>query len=91
MPNLFHGPTAVREMELMVEAGMTPVEVLRSATVIPAHMMGIEHLVGTIEIGKRADLIVVRGNPLEDIAALRDIEWVMKDGEIRSPREWMLD
>ena len=91
MPNLFHGPTAVREMELMVEAGMTPVEVLRSATVIPAYMMGIEHLVGTIEVGKRADLIVVRGNPLEDIAALRDIEWVMKDGEIRRPTEWMSD
>ncbi|MCY4129999.1 MAG: amidohydrolase family protein [Gammaproteobacteria bacterium] len=91
MPNLFHGPTAVREMELMVEAGMTPVEVLRSATVIPAHMMGIEHLVGTIEMGKRADLIVVRGNPLEDISALREIEWVMKDGEIRRSAEWMAD
>lgn len=91
MPNLFHGPTAIREMELMVEAGMTPEEVLRSSTVTPARMMGIEHLVGTLEVGKRADLIVVRGNPLEDIAALREIEWVMRNGEIRTPREWMVD
>ena len=45
------GPTAVREMELMVEAGMTPSAVLRSATTTPANMMGIEHLVGTIEMG----------------------------------------
>ena len=91
MPNVFHGATALREMELMVEAGMTPSEAIESATVTPARMMGIEALVGTIEVGKRADLIVVRGNPLEYISALRELEWVMKDGEIRRPEEWMSD
>ena len=54
-------------------------------------MMGIEDLVGTIEVGKRADLIVVRRNPHDDISALREIEWVMRDGEIRRPAEWMAD
>ena len=91
MPNVFHGPTALREMELMVEAGMTPAEVIRSATVTPARMLGIEALVGTIDVGKRADLIVVRGNPIEDISALRELEWVMRGGEIRRPVEWMSD
>ena len=70
---------------------MTPEEVLRSATVTPARMMGIEHLVGTVEVGKRADLIVVHGDPLANISALRDVEWVVKDGEPRRPAEWMED
>lgn len=91
MPNMFHGLTALREMELMAEAGMTPEEVLRSATVTPARMMGIENLVGTVEVGKRADLIVVRGDPLANISALRELEWVIKDGELRRPAEWMDD
>ncbi|MYH14359.1 MAG: amidohydrolase family protein [Gammaproteobacteria bacterium] len=89
MPNMFHGPTALREMELMAEAGMTPAEVLRAATVTPARMMGIEDLVGTVEVGKRADLIVVRGDPLKSISALRELEWVIKDGEPRRPVQWM--
>ena len=91
MPNMFHGPTALREMELMAEAGMTPEAVLRAATVTPAHMMGIEDLVGTVEVGKHADLIVVRGDPLANISALRQLEWVIKDGELRRPAEWMDD
>ena len=91
MPNMFHGVTALREMELMAEAGMTPAEVLRSATATPARMMGIEDLVGTVEVGKRADLIVVRGDPLANISALRELEWVIKDGEPRRPAEWMED
>ena len=91
MLNMFHGPTALREMELMAEAGMTPEEVLRSATVTPARMMGIEDLVGTVEVGKRADLIVVDGDPLADISALRQLVWVIKDGEPRRPAEWMAE
>ena len=91
MPNMFHGVTALREMELMAEAGMMPVDVLRSATVTPARMMGIEDLVGTVEVGKRADLIVVRGDPLADISALGRLEWVIRDGELRRPADWMED
>ena len=61
MLNLFHGPSALRKMELMVEAGMTPEEALRAATVTPARMMGIEDLIGTIEVGKRAVLTAQTG------------------------------
>ena len=87
--NLFHGPSTLREMQLMVEAGMTTAEVLRAATLTPAEMMGIDHMVGSIEVGKQADLIVVRGNPLEDLSALEDLEWVIKGGEVRRPEQWM--
>ena len=78
-------------MELVAEAGMPPEEVLRSATVTPARMMGIEDLVGTVEVGKRADLIVVDGDPLADTSALRQLVWVIKDGELRRPAEWMAE
>ena len=54
-------------------------------------MMGIEDLVGTIEVGKRADLIVVQGDPLESISVLGELEWVIKDGELRRPAGWMED
>ncbi len=87
--NLFHGPTTLREMELLANAGMDLSDVIAAATSVPAKMMGIDHLVGTVEIGKRADLIVVSGDPLEDITALRKLLWVIKDGEARRPRDWM--
>ena len=89
MVHAFHGPTALRELELMADAGMTPAEALRAATVTPARMMGILDQVGTVEVGKRADLIVVRGDPLQDISVLANLEWVIKDGEARRPEEWM--
>lgn len=87
--NLFHGPSTLREMELMVEAGMTTAEVLRAATLTAAEMMGIDDIVGTVEVGKQADMIIVHGDPLEDLSVLEDLEWVIKGGEIRRPEQWM--
>jgi len=87
--NMFHGPTTVREMELLEDAGIPPIEVLSSATRIPAKMMGVDHLIGTIEIGKQADLIVVGEDPTKDLSVLRNLLWVIKDGEARRPKEWM--
>lgn len=48
-----------------------------------------DHLIGSVEVGKQADLIVVRGNPLENLSALRKLMWTIKDGEARTPTEWM--
>lgn len=87
--NVFHGPSTLREMELMVGAGMSTTETLRAATVTPAEMMGIEAVVGTVEVGKQADLIVVHGDPLEDLDVLGRPLWVVKGGDARSPAAWM--
>jgi imidazolonepropionase-like amidohydrolase len=74
-----------REIELYVEAGMTPLDAIRSATIVPARAMGLERELGTVEAGKRADLILVRGNPLKDIRALRQVTRVITAGRVYDP------
>jgi imidazolonepropionase-like amidohydrolase len=68
------------EMSLFVEAGFTPEEVLTSATRLPATWLGIESEVGTVEVGKRADLILLDANPLSDIKNTRKISGVFVNG-----------
>ncbi len=70
------------EMELMVEYGMTPLEVLRAATRVNAELFHLDDRVGSIKPGLLADLVVVKGNPAEDISAARAVRLVMKNGEI---------
>ena len=72
----------VREAEYYVEAGMTPLQALRAATIEPAIMLGVDAELGSIEPGKLADLILVEGDPTDDISALRSIVLVMKNGKI---------
>ena len=74
-----------REIELYVEAGMTPLDAIRSATIVSARAMGLERELGTVEAGKRADLILVRGNPLKDIRALRQVTRVITAGRVYDP------
>jgi imidazolonepropionase-like amidohydrolase len=76
-----HGDNA-REMELMVDYGMTPADVLRSATSINATVFGYADKIGSIKKGLLADLIAVEGNPAEEIKAIRNITLVMKNGVI---------
>lgn len=85
----FHGPQVAREMELLGEAGLSPVEVIAAATSTPARMLGLESEIGTIAIGKRADLVLVGGDPSRDLTTLRDVRWVVRDGVARTPGEWM--
>ena len=73
-----HGEN-VRELEMMVQYGMQPLQVLQAATSVNARIFGLQDL-GIIEKDKLADLIVVRGDPSQDITALRDVKFVMKDG-----------
>jgi imidazolonepropionase-like amidohydrolase len=68
------------EMSLFVEAGLTPEEVLTSATRLPATWLGIESLVGTVEVGKKADLMLLDANPLIDIKNTRKIAGVFVNG-----------
>jgi imidazolonepropionase-like amidohydrolase len=77
-----HGENA-REFGLMVEAGMTPEEAIRSATVTGSQNVSMEDEIGTIEEGKLADIIAVDGDPFEDITVLENgVVFVMKDGEV---------
>lgn len=76
------GTTATaREAQYYVEAGMTPLQALRSATVETARLLGAEQDIGSLEPGKYADIVAVGGNPAEDIKALRQILFVMKGGK----------
>jgi imidazolonepropionase-like amidohydrolase len=76
-----HG-TSEREFERMVEYGMTPLDAIRSATIRGSQLLRMEKQIGTIEPGKFADIIAVKGNPLEDISALKNVVFVMKAGKI---------
>ena len=72
-------------LELQVQAGMSPADVVRSATSVAARAVGLDHLVGTVEPGKEADLIVVDSDPHEDIRALRSMRLVMQKGALIPP------
>ncbi|MGD9599305.1 MAG: amidohydrolase family protein [Steroidobacteraceae bacterium] len=76
-----HGDNA-KEFGLMVRFGMSPMDALRSATVATADLFGIARDVGTLEPGKLADLIAVAANPLDDVGALLDVDFVMKSGRV---------
>jgi imidazolonepropionase-like amidohydrolase len=76
-----HGTNA-DEFRLMVAAGMTPAQTLLAATREAADLLGQLQDFGTISTGKRADIIAVRGNPLNDVELLKNIGFVMKDGVI---------
>jgi hypothetical protein len=69
-----------REVELLVEAGFTPLEAVRIATSNAAEFLGESNQIGTIAAGKQADLLVVRGDPSANIADIEKVEVVFKDG-----------
>ena len=71
-----------RELELYVQAGMTPLEAIQSATIVSARAMHLERDSGTIEPGKRADLILVNGNPLLSIGDIRKVSRVIANGRL---------
>jgi len=95
MPPFWHfeGTSAtVREIEHLSDFGLGPAGALKAATIAPAMWLGADAEVGSIEVGKRADLIAMDGNPLADSAALRGIRWVMIDGDlVRDDRNAVLD
>jgi len=89
MPQMFHGPTSVREVELLKLAGLTPLEAIKASTSVPADMLELAENIGTIEEGKIADLIIVSGDPQNDITALQSLKWTIKDGVAKTPEQWM--
>jgi imidazolonepropionase-like amidohydrolase len=79
---VFHGPTVQRELELWVEAGIPPAVALRAATVSAAKLLRKDAEFGSIQAGKEANLLIVNGNPLEDIRATENIANVIFKGEM---------
>lgn len=76
------GVATRREMQLLVDAGLTPLQAIQAATRWPAEVLGKGKEMGTLERGKIADLLVLRRNPLHDITAFKEIEMVMQAGRI---------
>jgi len=76
-----HGINA-REMGLLVNAGMSPIAALKSATSVNAELLGLDSKIGTLEAGKRADIIALPGDPGQDIRVTEKVMFVMKDGKV---------
>jgi imidazolonepropionase-like amidohydrolase len=72
----------VRELEHMQEFGLPPRDALHAATSGPAAWLGVEHDLGSVAVGKRADLIAMTADPTGSVGALRTLFWVMKDGTV---------
>ena len=70
------------ELALLVEVGFTGMEAIVAATVNAAGLLGLADQIGTLETGKAADIVAVDENPLENIEALLDIKFVMRDGDV---------
>jgi len=76
-----------RELELYDMSGIPAADVLKLATIKSAEITGVSDSFGSIEVGKRADLILIDGNPLEDMSDIRKVEWTMKGGYLYYARE----
>jgi imidazolonepropionase-like amidohydrolase len=71
-----------RELELYVEAGMTPMQAIQSATMVSAQVMKLDKESGSIEVGKRADLVLIKGNPDKNISDIRKVASVITNGRM---------
>lgn len=76
------GHSLHREMELYVQSGFTPLEAIQAATIVPARVMGLDKELGTVEKGKRGDLILLTADPLKDIHNSRSVEYVITNGTL---------
>jgi len=74
-----------RELEIYVQAGFTPMEALMAATSVPAHVMGLDKDVGTLTVGKRADMVLLDGDPLADIRNTRRVAKTIEAGAVYDP------
>ncbi|MFL5352971.1 amidohydrolase family protein [Archangium sp.] len=82
MPGLTRGQASVKSFSAYAEAGLEPVDVLRAATVNAAELLRMQDQIGSLEPNKLADLLAVEGDPLKDIGALKQVRFVMKDGQV---------
>jgi len=82
VPFTYPGSSLHEELQLLVEAGLTPLDALRSATSGPAEFFGVREHLGTVEAGKRAELVLLDADPLADIRNTQRINAVISRGRI---------
>ena len=85
----FHGVGSILEMEMLVESGLTPMEAIQAGTARAAKMLKIDSETGTVAVGKRADLLILDADPLTDPKAFRKVAYVVKDGVLKTPADWL--
>jgi len=85
-----HGPAIFREFELMKKAGLSSLDILKTATINGAKLVGMDDELGSVTPGKLADLIILNSDPLEDILNTSDIEKVITNGNVFSPEDLIL-
>ncbi|MGI4835367.1 MAG: amidohydrolase family protein [Janthinobacterium lividum] len=83
----FPGTSLARELELYVQGGLTPMQALQTATSVPARVMGLGQTTGSLDPGKQADLVLIDGNPLAQIRAVRRVRLVVKGGQVYEPAQ----
>lgn len=79
---IFPGVGLHREIELLVAAGLTPIQAIMAATKNASELLGHADRLGTLETGKIADVLILSANPLENISNIRSIEMVLRDGKV---------
>jgi imidazolonepropionase-like amidohydrolase len=84
-----HGPSILREMRLMQESGLTPLEVLRASTTNGAQVLGLNGKVGQIAPGMIADLVLLDADPLADTGNVGKVYRVIKNGVVQDPASLM--
>jgi imidazolonepropionase-like amidohydrolase len=77
---MFHNDSTWREMALWVELGVPPMQVIQAATLWPSRFLRAEQDIGVLAIGRYADIVAVRGDPLTDMRVLEDVDMVFKGG-----------
>jgi len=83
------GHSVHREIELYVDAGLTPMQALQAASIVSARAMKMDQELGTIETGKRADMVVLNADPLAQIRNIRSVRWTISDGRVYdAPTLW---
>ena len=82
MPLVYPGSSLHKELELLVESGLSPADALRAATIGPAEFLGVNDSYGSVAISKRADLVLLDDNPLREITNLQRIRAVVLDGRL---------
>jgi imidazolonepropionase-like amidohydrolase len=82
MPHKNRGQASLDTLSAYAEEGMTPVEIIRAATSNAAELLGWQDRIGSLEVGKLADIIAVPGDPVKDVTSLQHAKFVMKGGVV---------